>query len=80
MRELRRFNVKPKVTILGAGFAGMELATLLSDEFADDIAVTLINDSDAFVFGYAKLHLMFGRTTLEAVRLPYRRPPLFHAV
>ena len=50
------------------------------DEFADDIAVTLINDSDAFVFGYAKLHLMFGRPTLEAVRLPYRRPPLFHAV
>jgi hypothetical protein len=26
-----------------------------------------------FVFGYAKLDLMFGRTTLEAVRLPYRR-------
>ena len=65
--------MKPKVTILGAGFAGMELATLLSDEFADDIAVTLINDSDAFVFGYAKLDVMFGRTTLEAVRLPYRR-------
>jgi sulfide:quinone oxidoreductase len=25
------------------------------------------------VFGYAKLDVMFGRTTLEAVRLPYRR-------
>src|SRR6185503_6836288 len=72
-RELRRFSVKPKVTILGAGFAGMELATQLSDEFADDIAVTLVNDSDAFVFGYSKLDVMFGRRTLEAVRLPYRR-------
>jgi sulfide:quinone oxidoreductase len=34
--------------------------------------VTLIDKSDAFVFGYSKLDVMFGRTTLDAVRLPYR--------
>ena len=64
--------MKPKVTILGAGFAGMELATLLSDEFADNIAVTVINDSDAFVFGYSKLDVMLGRRSADEVRLPYR--------
>jgi sulfide:quinone oxidoreductase len=34
--------------------------------------VTLIDKGDAFVFGYSKLDVMFGRTTPEAVRLPYR--------
>ena len=33
--------------------------------------MTLIDKSDAFVFGYSKLDVMFGRTTPEAVRLPY---------
>ena len=38
----------------------------------DQVDVTLIDKSDAFVFGYSKLDVMFGRTTLDAVRLPYR--------
>jgi hypothetical protein len=32
--------------------------------------VTLVAKSDAFVFGYSKLDAMFGRTTMDAVRLP----------
>jgi sulfide:quinone oxidoreductase len=31
----------------------------------------VIDKSDAFVFGYSKLDVTFGRTTLDAVRLPY---------
>lgn len=61
-----------RVVILGAGFGGLELATTLSEEFGGDIAVTLIDKNDAFVFGYSKLDVMFGRTTPDAVRLPYR--------
>ena len=61
-----------RVVILGAGFGGLELATMLSEALGDDIDVTLIDKSDAFVFGYSKLDVMFGRTTPEAVRLPYR--------
>jgi sulfide:quinone oxidoreductase len=61
-----------RVVILGAGFGGLELATTLSAALGDDADVTLIDRSDAFVFGYAKLDVMFGRTTLDAVRLPYR--------
>jgi sulfide:quinone oxidoreductase len=51
---------------------GLELATTLSDALGDDVDVALIDKSDAFVFGYSKLDVMFGRTTLDAVRLPYR--------
>jgi sulfide:quinone oxidoreductase len=61
-----------RVVILGAGFGGLELATTLSEAAVDDIAVDLIDKSDSFVFGYAKLDVMFGRATPDAVRLPYR--------
>jgi sulfide:quinone oxidoreductase len=45
---------------------------LLSEALGDQVQVTLIDQSDAFVFGFSKLDVMFGRTTLDAVRLPYR--------
>ena len=57
--------------ILGAGFGGLELATVLSETLGEDAGVTLIDDGDAFVFGYSKLDVMFGRAGLESVRLPY---------
>jgi len=59
-----------RVLVLGAGFGGLELATMLS-ESGEPFEVTLIDQSDAFVFGYSKLDVMFGRTTMDAVRLPY---------
>src|SRR6201997_3594990 len=59
-----------RVLILGAGFGGLELATMLS-ESGEGFDVTLIDQSDAFVFGYSKLDVMFGRTSPDAVRLPY---------
>ena len=62
---------KHRVVILGAGFAGLELSTILSEEFGDGIDVALIEKSDAFVLGYSKLDVMFGRAPLDAVRMPY---------
>ncbi len=59
------------VLILGAGFAGLELATILSAEVPGDVEVTLVDSSDAFVFGFSKLDLMFGRKDLAGVRVPY---------
>ncbi len=59
------------VLILGAGFAGLELATRLSEELPGEVEVTIIDGSDAFVFGFSKLDLMFGRSDLASVRLPY---------
>jgi sulfide:quinone oxidoreductase len=63
---------RTRVVIVGAGFGGLELCSRLSNELADDVEVTLIDQSDAFIFGFAKLDLMFGRRTLDEVRLPYR--------
>ncbi|HWD86096.1 MAG TPA: FAD/NAD(P)-binding oxidoreductase [Solirubrobacteraceae bacterium] len=60
-----------RVVILGAGFAGLELTTRLSEEFGNEIELTLIDKSDAFVFGFSKLDVMFGRTTADQVRHPY---------
>ena len=63
--------MQSRVLILGAGFGGLELATLLSGALGDEAGVTLIDGADAFVFGYAKLDVMFGKATPADVRLPY---------
>jgi sulfide:quinone oxidoreductase len=60
------------VVILGAGFAGLELAARLSDTLADKVRVTLIDQNESFTFGYSKLDVMFGRKTAADVRLHYR--------
>lgn len=60
-----------KVLLLGAGFGGLELSAALSEEFGDDIDVTLVDRSAGFVFGFSKLDVMFGRTTADAVLHPY---------
>ena len=60
------------VVILGAGFGGLELSARLGEDLADEVDVTLIDQSDSFVFGFAKLDVMFGRRGAEEVRLNYR--------
>jgi sulfide:quinone oxidoreductase len=67
----RRVKMK-RVVILGAGFGGLELATRLSDSLADEVRVTLIDQNDAFSFGYSKLDVLFGRKARADVLLPYR--------
>jgi sulfide:quinone oxidoreductase len=61
-----------RITILGAGFAGLELASFLSESLGSRCDVTLIDAGDSFVFGFSKLDVLFGHETLEEVRLPYR--------
>jgi sulfide:quinone oxidoreductase len=65
--------MKKRILVLGAGFGGLELCTTLSEAFADGIEVTLIDKNDAFYFGFSKLDVMFGRTTPDAVLLPYKK-------
>jgi sulfide:quinone oxidoreductase len=62
-----------RVVVLGAGFGGLELSTMLSEASGGEIEVTLIDKGDSFVFGFSKLDLMFGREQPDAVRLPYGR-------
>jgi sulfide:quinone oxidoreductase len=65
--------MKKRILVLGAGFGGLELCTMLSEAFGDAIEVTLIDKCDAFYFGFSKLDVMFGRTTPDAVLLPYKK-------
>ena len=61
-----------KVLVLGAGFAGLELATTLSETHGEGVAVTVIDKSEAFMFGFSKLDVLFGKATAESAWLPYR--------
>ena len=63
--------MRSRILVLGAGFGGLEFATILSDALGEHAGATLIDESDAFVFGYSKLDVMFGRVTADEVRLPY---------
>jgi sulfide:quinone oxidoreductase len=65
--------MKKRILVLGAGFGGLELSTTLSEAFGDGVDVTLIDKGDAFYFGFSKLDVMFGRTTHDAVLLPYKK-------
>lgn len=65
--------MKKRILVLGAGFGGLELSTMLSEAFGDGLDVTLIDKADTFYFGFSKLDVMFGRTTPDAVLLPYEK-------
>jgi len=64
---------KTRVLVLGAGFGGLELTTVLSEEVGDRIDLTLIDQSDTFYFGFSKFDVMFGHKTADAVKLSYKR-------
>ena len=59
------------VLVLGAGFGGLELSSRLSAALGDQVDITLIDRADAFVFGFSKLDVMFGKRDPDAVRLHY---------
>ncbi len=60
-----------RVVVLGAGFGGLELSSILSETIADRLDLTLIDKNDSFFFGFSKLDVMFGRKTPDSVRIPY---------
>ena len=64
--------MKTRVVVLGAGFGGLELTTMLSEAVSEHLDLTLIDRNDSFVFGYSKLDVMFGHQTPDAVHVPYR--------
>jgi sulfide:quinone oxidoreductase len=59
------------VVILGAGFAGLELATRLSESLAGEVQTTLIDQNESFTFGFSKLDVLFGRKATADVQLRY---------
>ena len=63
--------MKKRVVTLGAGFAGLELASRLSESVADEVDVTLVDENDSFTFGFSKLDILFGREDAASVRTQY---------
>ncbi|MFN8005876.1 MAG: FAD-dependent oxidoreductase [Terriglobia bacterium] len=61
-----------KIVVLGAGFGGLELSTMISEAMGNRIDLTLIDKNDSFYFGYSKLDVMFGHQTSAAVQIPYK--------
>ena len=64
--------MKKHVVIVGAGFAGLELATRVSESLRDAVHVTLIDRNDSFYFGFSKLDVLLGRQASTDVLLHYR--------
>jgi sulfide:quinone oxidoreductase len=64
--------VTQHVVVLGAGFGGLELATRLSESVPGKAQITLIDKNDAFMFGFSKLDIMFGRRPAADLWHSYR--------
>jgi sulfide:quinone oxidoreductase len=64
--------MKLKIIVLGAGFGGLELSSILSEALGNSIDLTLIDKNDSFFFGFSKLDVMFGKKTPDSVRLYYK--------
>jgi sulfide:quinone oxidoreductase len=73
LRERAANFMKTRVVVLGAGFGGLELSSILSGELDDAVEVTLVDKSDGFVFGFAKIDVLFGKRAPDAVRQPYSK-------
>jgi len=63
--------MKLRVIVLGAGFGGLELSSMLSETIGDNLDLTLIDQNDSFYFGFSKLDVMFGRKSPDAVKISY---------
>jgi sulfide:quinone oxidoreductase len=62
---------KLRVTVLGAGFGGLELTTLLSEAIGSQLDLTLIDQHDSFYFGFSKLDVMFGHRSTQEIKIAY---------
>jgi len=64
--------MKLRVLVLGAGFGGLELTTILSEKLGGQLDLTLIDQNESFYFGFSKFDLMFGRKNSGEIKLAYR--------
>jgi sulfide:quinone oxidoreductase len=63
--------MKLNVVVLGAGFGGLELSSILSEKLGDQLNLTLIDKSKSFYFGFSKFDVLFGHKASEDVKLYY---------
>jgi sulfide:quinone oxidoreductase len=61
-----------KIVILGAGFGGLEAATLLSEKLDDRYEITMIDKNDSFFIGFSKFDVLFGRKSEQEIKYNYK--------
>ncbi len=75
-------TAKPRVLVLGGGFAALETAFLLRMRMRDDVDLTLVSDNDSFVFRPNTIYIPFGAdpdSLLVGLQKPLaRRDIAFH--
>lgn len=60
-----------EILILGAGFGGLEAASILREGLDSSHRITLVDKSDHFIIGFSKFEVMFGRQTAGQVKAYY---------
>jgi NADH dehydrogenase FAD-containing subunit len=66
-------NGKPRVVVLGGGFAGLESAFLLRSKLGDHVDITLVSDRDEFLFKPNTIYIPFGGS-VESLLIPLDPP------
>ena len=69
-------SAKPRVVVLGGGFAALESAFLMRMRMRDQVDLTLVSDSDSFVFRPNTIYIPFGadpQSLLVDLERPLRR-------
>lgn len=69
-------SVKPRVVVLGGGFAALESVFLMRMRMRDQVDLALISDSDSFVFRPNTIYIPFGadpQSLLVDLERPLRR-------
>jgi sulfide:quinone oxidoreductase len=64
-------NAKARVLVLGGGFAGLESAFLLRSQIGDRADLTIVSESDDFLFKPNTIYIPFGGD-LESLLIPLR--------
>ncbi len=59
--------MKLRVVVLGAGFGGLELSTMLSEVIGDRLDMTLIDKSDFFACGFSRNITFVPKKTVTAL-------------
>lgn len=66
-------SAKPRVLVLGGGFAALESAFLLRMRLHDDVDLSLVSDRDEFVFRPNSIYVPFGADP-ESLLVDLRKP------
>jgi NADH dehydrogenase FAD-containing subunit len=66
-------TAKPRVLVLGGGFAGLETAFMLRMRLHDAVELSLVSDRDTFLFKPNTIYIPFGASP-ESLLIPLDKP------